>query len=72
MKQPITSTVIVVTTAAALAYTSYRLNRYCAILPVAKVGCKIFCTVPQTLAMKVVLRNHEILAFIVGRKLGYI
>ena len=72
MKQPITSTIIVATTAVALAYSSYRLNKYCAILPVTKLGCKIFCTVPQTLAMKIVLRNREILAFLIGRKLGYI
>ena len=72
MKQPITSTLMIVTTAAALAYSTYRLNRYCATLPVTKLECKVFCTVPQTLAMKVVLRNHETFAFIIGRKLGYI
>ena len=72
MKQPITSSVIVVTSAVVLAYSSYRVNKYCAILPVTKLGCKIFCTVPQTLAMKIVLRNRDLLAFLIGRKLGYI
>lgn len=76
MKQPITSSLIIITTAATLAYSSYRLNKYCAIIPVGKLGCRIFCktitTAPQTFTMRVVLRHHEVLAFMLGKKLGYI
>ena len=72
MKHPITSTLVIVTTTVALASSSYFLNRYCAVLPVTKVACKLLCTAPQITTMRLVFRKHEILAFIVGRKLGYI
>lgn len=76
MKQPITSSLIIIATASVLAYSSYRLNRYCAIIPAGKLGCRIFCktitTAPQTITMRMVLKNHEVLALMLGRKLGYI
>lgn len=73
MKQPISSTVLILVTATALAVSSYHVSKYClAALPIGRVGCKIIATVPQTIAMKYVLiRREVILAYILKKTLGH-
>ena len=73
MKQPISSTVLILVTASALAVSSYHMNKYCvAAIPIGRLGCKLISTVPQTIAMKYVLiRREMILAYILKRTLGY-
>ena len=71
MKQPLSSTALVLVTAGVLAYSSYRMNRYCLALPIARVGCKIMCTVPHTIVMKQVITNRHVLVYLLLKKLGY-
>ena len=73
MKQPISSTALILVTATVLAASSYHMNKYCiAAIPIGRIGCKLISTVPQTIAMKYVLIRREIiLAYILKKTLGY-
>jgi len=73
MKQPISSTVLILLSATVLAVSSYQVNKYCiAALPIGRTGCRFLSMAPQAMTMKYILARHEIiLAYILKKTLGY-